>query len=194
MTIPMSQLNDTPLWHDRERWYAATSFLERMFNNYGSELSEVTEYANELGKRIDAVSPFIQDNTASVCPLCPKVCCINVHGYYDHNDLTYIYALGLRPLRYKEGLNDTGPCQFLSRDGCGLERPVRPFRCNWYFCRRLTQQMEDGPARPYRQFVNRFQEVVDLRRLMLDEFSCRVSLLAPQEEGFASLYMKSVKS
>ena len=179
MTIHVSQLNDTPLWHDLERWHAAMSLLERVFGHSGNGLSAVVKYANELSKRIAAVSPFIQENTALVCPACPKVCCMNVHGYYDHNDLIYIYAIGLRPPPYEEVFNDTDPCQFLSRDGCGLERAVRPFRCNWYFCRNLTQQMEDGPARPYRRFVNRFQEVVDLRRLMLDEFSRRVDLLVP---------------
>jgi hypothetical protein len=37
--------------------------------------------------------------------------------------------------------------------------------------------MENGPARPYRQFINSFQETVDLRRLMLDEFSRKDDLL-----------------
>ena len=177
-------MNDTPLWRDRERWYAATTFLERVFNNYRNELSAVAEFAHELRERIGGASPFIQDTTASVCPSCPEVCCINMYGYYDHNDLTYIYALGLRPPGYEEGRADTDPCQFLSREGCGLERPVRPFRCNWYFCMRLTQHMEDGPARPYRLFVSHFQEVVDLRRQMLDEFSGRVNLLVPSSAKY----------
>ena len=179
MTVPVRQLNDTPIWHDRARWHASTSLLERMFRSYGNELSAVVECADELWKKIGAVSPFIQDATASVCPACQKVCCISVHGYYDYNDLIYIYALGLRPPRYEEGMNRTDPCQFLSPDGCGLERSARPFRCNWYFCRSLILHMEDGPARPYRQFVNRLQEVIDLRRLMLDEFFRRVDLIVP---------------
>jgi hypothetical protein len=170
-------MNDTPVWHDRERWHDAVSLLDRMFKDREKELRGVAEHADELRKRIGVVSPFIQNNTAAVCPGCEKVCCINIHGYYDQNDLIYIYALGLRPLQYKAGLDDTAPCQFLSREGCGLERAVRPFRCNWYFCLSLTQWMENGPARPYRQFINSFQETVDLRRLMLDEFSRKADLL-----------------
>ncbi len=184
----MTSVNDAALWRDRERWDAVMSLLDRVFGSYAGELSRVTEYANALAGRIDTVSSFIQHSTASVCPSCPQVCCINLHGYYDRNDLTYIHALGLRPPRHEEGLNDTDPCRFLSGDGCGLKRPVRPFRCNWYFCRRLTHHMEEGPARAYRQFIKRFQEVVDLRRLMLDEFSSRLNLLVPQEKGWGSLY------
>lgn len=190
----MSRLNDTRLWHDREQWRAATLSLERVFSNHSNELSVLVKYAHELRERIHAVTSFIQGNTASVCPACPKVCCINVHGYYDSNDLIYIYALGLRSPAYEEGLEDTAPCRYLSGSGCTLERSVRPFRCNWYFCLSLTQHMEDGPARAYRQFVNRLQGVVEQRRLMLDEFSLRVNLLAFQEKGLASLYTNIVKS
>ncbi len=181
-------MNDTAVWHDRERWNAVTSLLGRIFTAYEGELVAVTEYAHELAGRIDSVNSFIQDNTASVCPSCPQVCCINRHGFYDRNDLIYICALGVTPHEYGDGLKDTDPCRFLFRDGCGLKRSVRPFRCNWYFCRRLTDHMEEGPPRPYRHFVNRFQEIVDLRRLMLDEFFRRLNPLVPQDEGCASPY------
>jgi hypothetical protein len=190
----MSGLNDISLWHDRDQWHTATLFLEGVFRDYRRELGTVMEYAGELRERIDAVSPFIQENTALVCPSCSTVCCKNVHGYYDVHDLIYIYALGSGLPRYGQGLSDGDPCQFLSPGGCRLGRSARPFRCNWYFCHGLTREMENGPARPYRQFVSRFQEAVDLRRQMLDEFSLRVSRLVPQEKGFASLYTNRVKS
>jgi hypothetical protein len=175
---PDNMNDDTPLWHDREGWQATTAFLGRVFGSCRNEVAAVVEHARELRKLMAAASSFIQDTTAAVCPSCPRVCCINRHGYYDRNDLVYIYALGLEPPAYQEGRSDKDPCQFLSGDGCSLDRGVRPFRCNWYFCTRLTRHMEEGPARPYRQFLNRFQAVVEARRLMLEEFSHTVNLIA----------------
>lgn len=133
--------------------------------------------ANQLKLEMDRVSPFIQHITSAVCPTCKKVCCINRHGYYDDQDLIYICALGLEPPSYKEGMEDTDPCQFLSESGCTLERSVRPFRCNWYFCNSLIEYMERGPSKPYREFINRFQRIIELRRTTLDERLKAVSAL-----------------
>ncbi len=132
--------------------------------------------AHQLKFAIDGVSPFIQQITSVVCPTCEKVCCIDRHGHYDDEDLIYIRALGIELPSYKEGVIDTDPCQFLSESGCALERSVRPFRCNWYFCDALLEYMEHSPSRPYREFIGRFQEVVELRKKMLDEHSKRSCL------------------
>lgn len=126
--------------------------------------------ANKLRLAIDGVSPFIQQITSVVCPTCEKVCCIDRHGHYDDEDLIYIRALGFKIPSYKEGVIDTDPCQFLSESGCTLDRSVRPFRCNWYFCNALLEYMKNSPPKPYREFINSFQEIVDLRRAMLDEY------------------------
>ncbi len=132
--------------------------------------SLLRDLARQLKLALDACSPYIQQMTSEVCPACEKVCCINRHGYYDDNDLIYVRALGLETPYYREGINDTDPCQFLSPYGCTRERSVRPFRCNWYFCNALIEHMEEGPARPYREFISGLQRVVELRDKMLKEF------------------------
>ena len=134
-------------------------------------LVHVVQYARVLKEEIERVSHFIQLNTSAVCPACEKVCCINKHGYYDDEDLIYIFALGLKCPVYGEGIRDTAPCQFLSKDGCSKERSARPFRCNWYFCDALLAHMEQGPAKPYRDFISRFQGIIETRRRMIEEFT-----------------------
>ena len=145
--------------------------IERSMHVHRGELTHVVRYARLLRDEIDRISDFIQFNTSAVCPACEKVCCINKHGYYDHEDLIYVFALGLERPVYGEGMDDTAPCQFLSRHGCSKERSVRPFRCNWYFCDTLLAHMERGPAKPYREFISRFQGIIETRRKMIDEFS-----------------------
>ncbi len=163
-------LNYELSWHDREKWDRAVRLMERFFEENRGDLAPVREKARIVKFGIDAVDAFIQINTAVVCPYCEKVCCINKHGYYDFEDLIYIFSLGAKPPLYKEGVLDTDSCQFISEQGCTIERSVRPFRCNWHFCNALLNHIEEGPAKPYREFVKRFEEVMDLRSEMLADF------------------------
>jgi hypothetical protein len=169
MTL-LNLLNYELSWHDREKWDKVIRLLEIFSSAHHEEIAHVRDLARIIRFRIDGIDAFIQQNTSIVCPHCEKVCCINRHGYYDYEDLIYIHALGLKPPIYKEGVNDTDPCQFLSKCGCTIERSVRPFRCNWYFCNALLEHIEQGPARPYRMFIKQLDEIVDLRKEMLDEF------------------------
>jgi len=132
--------------------------------------SELFNNAMEFKKAIETIDVFIQTHTAEVCPHCRNVCCINRHCYYDYEDLIYIRALGLEPPACKEEVLDTDCCQFLSAAGCTIERSLRPFRCNWYFCGALLKHMEDGAAKPYRQFIREFQKIIELKKTMVDTF------------------------
>ncbi|MDA8340111.1 MAG: hypothetical protein M0Z70_12500 [Nitrospiraceae bacterium] len=166
----LNLLNHELSWHKRSDWDEAIELLKTFSFEHTDELCHVNDLARIVRFRIDEIDSFIQQNTSIVCPNCEKVCCINRHGYYDYEDLIYIHALGLKPPTYKEGVSDTDPCQFLSEFGCAIERSIRPFRCNWYFCDALLKHIENGPAKPYRTFIKQLDEIVDLRKEMLDEF------------------------
>lgn len=166
----LNLLNHELSWHKRAAWNEVIELLKKFSSEHNKELSYVKDLATIIRFRIDAIDAFIQQNTAIVCPHCENVCCINRHGYYDYEDLIYIHALGLTVPIYKEGVSDTEPCQFLSRYGCTIERSIRPFRCNWYFCNALLAHIENGPAKPYRTFIKKLDEIVNLRKEMLDAF------------------------
>jgi hypothetical protein len=168
-------LNDNLSWHDRNRWNNALSLLRDLFNSSQGALSQTCLHAHTLKEQIDAVDHFIQKSTSQVCPECQKVCCINRHGYYDYQDLIYITALGLTPPRYRDGIEDTDPCQFLSDSGCTIARSLRPFRCNWHFCPELIDSMSAGPAKPLREFNLQFQKLQAIRHTMLDLFFDAIS-------------------
>ncbi len=168
--MPLSVLNDTLSRHNREQWNLAINMLESFFSNSEVDLSVVVNPAAKVYEKTGEIDGFIQDNTSEVCPLCMKVCCINRHGYYDYEDLIYIFSLGQRPPLYREGLKDTDPCGFLSETGCRRRRELRPFRCNWYFCTPLLEHMERGPAVPYRNFVRLFSEILKWRRELIEAF------------------------
>ena len=169
MTL-LNLLNYELSWHDREKWNKTIRLLKEFSEDHNGDLSHIKDTARIIKYRIDDIDAFIRQNTAAVCPSCENVCCVNKHGFYDYEDLIYVYALGLTPPSYKEGVSDTEPCRFLSETGCAIERSIRPFRCNWYFCGALLKHIENGPARPYRTFIKQLDEIVDLRKEMLDGF------------------------
>lgn len=157
-------------WHDFSRDHSVSLFIEGIFSSYPEVFKRLRDIAEVVKTEIESVDQFIQENTLKVCPFCEKKCCINRHVYYDNLDILYIVALGMKPPAYQQGLSDTDPCQFLSEYGCVKERYLRPFRCNWYFCEALLNHMEQGPARPYREFIRVFNEILDLRSELLNEF------------------------
>lgn len=121
-----------------------------------------------LTAEFDAVSSFIERHTQAVCPNCEKVCCIDRHGTYEKEDIVFLSAIGeLRhDVRPKEP--DTEPCRFLSPVGCGLPRIRRPFRCTWYFCTALLDEMQGGNPREYRKFIAELNRLLEHRRDVLE--------------------------
>ena len=150
--------------HDR-----AICHLKEIFRNHSQQLQNVKNIARKIKDGIDGISPFIQQNTGEVCPVCKEVCCIRKHGYYNYEDLVYLNALGLRPPEYKFGGEDSDPCRFLSESGCSLERPFRPSGCNWYFCDPLLEHMEKQSD--YQKFDAAITELAELWNRLIDEFS-----------------------
>jgi hypothetical protein len=170
MNAPHSVLNDNLNWHESDSWTEALSLLRILFGHERDSLIEIRSMAITLRGKIDTIDRFIEENTVRVCPGCRKVCCINKHGYYDYQDLIYIIALGLEPPAYSEGIADNDPCQFLGETGCLIERSLRPFRCNWHFCSELITFMNSGPAKPLREFNDKFRKLQSLRQAIRDAF------------------------
>jgi len=176
-------LKDEPSLNNMKKWADEAHLIKTLFEESGAELLQVKTMACKIRDGINQIDSFVQQVTAAACPSCEKVCCINRHGYYDCEDLIYIYALGLKLLVYKECVKDTEPCQFLSMYGCTIERSIRPFRCNWYFCNPLLEYMEKGPQRQYREFINRFHEIIELRAEMIKEFLIKTGQAAEHNAG-----------
>jgi len=124
--------------------------------------------ARELKAAFDAIDPFIQQHTALSCPVCEEVCCIDKHGNHDADDMTFISAFGNEIPAVKSDKKDTDPCRFLIKNGCSLDRWMRPFRCTWFFCDPLLEGMR-GSGKAYREFVDSFNRLILIRRKLVEE-------------------------
>jgi len=151
--------------------------IEEFFKNNKKDLSKVIELSLKVKEGIEEIDPFIHQNTSVVCPECEKVCCINRHAYYNSEDLIYIYALGLTPYKH---LDDKEPCQFLSGNGCVLERSIRPSGCNWYFCGSLYDSMEKIP-KEYTEFDETLRYLAEAWMEMIKEFRKKYREIAGDE-------------
>ena len=150
--------------------------LEDTFLHRARELREVRELAHTIRIAFEKISPLIQRTTGTVCPNCTDVCCISKHGFYNYEDLIYLFALGLRPPPIDLHRNDRDPCQFLSEGGCSIERSIRPSGCNWYFCDPLLEVIEQTPD--YREFDDSLRDLAEMWMKMIAEFS-RISPSRP---------------
>ncbi|HSW64631.1 MAG TPA: hypothetical protein VLH56_15180 [Dissulfurispiraceae bacterium] len=154
-------------WRDAEQWNAAIQALSDVFRTDAPERAAARLAAERVRELINAVDPFIQEQTAVVCPHCTGVCCIDRHGSFDLHDLVYAFCLKLPIPRYERCRNETDPCQFLDATGCRLPRHERPFRCTWHFCEALIAHMQTLPAKQVRDFNAAFQELQRVRHEML---------------------------
>ncbi|TAN43070.1 MAG: hypothetical protein EPN22_10910 [Nitrospirae bacterium] len=161
-------LNNNLSFKNRTDWDKTLLLLEETFKS--PETLKLKGIALSLVEAVRLMDGFIQENTAVVCPECVKVCCKNKHSYYDHEDLIFIYSLGKKAPRYEPEIDDDDACRFIAANGCTLERALRPFRCNWYFCGPLIKHMEEGPQKAYRRFIAIFHDTIDLRRRLLGDF------------------------
>jgi hypothetical protein len=149
--------------------HLVTLRLGEIFRNSSRTSHKVKEIARRIRSGIEKINPFIQQATRTVCPKCEDVCCISKHGYYNFEDLVYMHALGLKAPQNESGREDSDPCQFLSEEGCSIDRAVRPSGCNWYFCDPLFDYMEEMPG--YREFDDALKEVAELWMDMMEEFT-----------------------
>jgi len=142
--------------------------LEQTFSAQADELISIKRLARRVREGVEKMNPFIQQANLHVCRRCASICCINKHGYYNREDLVYLFSLGMEPPPVIFGKNDTEPCQYLRENGCSMERWRRPSGCNWYFCDALLDYMEPQPA--YREFDETLTEVAECWLEMVEEF------------------------
>lgn len=122
------------------------------------------ELGLQMQQAYNDVSAFIELHTSRVCPGCQKVCCIDRHGTHEIEDLAFIQSIGETPSPTEPLDDDTLPCRQLGEMGCGLKRWERPFRCTWYFCQALLDEMPEENPREYRVFIEKLRQLQQLRQ------------------------------
>jgi len=152
---------------DSEQLYR---FIEHTFRTHQSELFRAKELCVEISSLIDGLSLFVQRHTEQICPHCENVCCINKHSYNAYDDIVYLCGLGERIVPRKKGIADSEACQFLGEKGCTIRHSLRPYRCTWYFCSPLLEQIGMDELTEYRKFISLLELITRTRGRLLDEF------------------------
>lgn len=156
--------------------------IRSLFADYGDALSEVTCSARRAETLINAVSPLIEEYTAALCPACSSVCCINRHSRFDRSDVIFMTALQKDIPEEDPGIADTDTCRFLGSRGCILKRSQRPYRCTWFFCSSLLDQiMRQAAAMKCRTFMQLLQNITIHRTAMISDFETISTKLTSSE-------------
>lgn len=171
--------NKRPHRDDADGWYELVGYLVNSFSvslgTFGSHgiiaasgLDMVAENALIIKSAFDDLDSYIEQCTGVVCPGCVAPCCISRFGYYDFDDLVYILATGYDAEKDEYGIlhfqyDSKDPCGFLDDRGCKIQRSLRPFRCNWFFCSPLMEFMECAGMKKYRFLTSEFQRIMGLR-------------------------------
>lgn len=148
-----------------------SDFIGRIFRSHGSELIRSRKLATEISSLIDTLGLFIKRRTETVCPRCLDVCCINRHSRYAYDDIVYLSALDEQMILRKKDISDTALCQFLGEKGCVIKHSLRPYRCTWYFCSTLLEQIELEPVQEYKRFIELLQQITRKREYLLGAFA-----------------------
>jgi hypothetical protein len=161
-----------------DRYESLKSYQQEIadvFRNHGDRLNKVGAIAAGIAEDIEILSVFIQQHTAVVCPECNSVCCKNRHSYQAFDDIVFIFALGEQIPLHAPDLDDSASCQFLGKAGCAIPRPLRPYRCNWYFCSPLLSRIaECSTIRHYRFFISLLQKITRGRQRLMEEYNSEI--------------------
>lgn len=153
-----------------DKFWKTIRFLQDFFAIHEDRLGKVHENALIMKKYYDDFDPFLQRYTAKVCPYCGTVCCANKFGFPEFADVVSFLSLGLPIPRYDLNVDEEAICQFIGGKGCILHRIQRPYRCTWYFCDPLMVQIDVGPAKHYRKFIQDVQDLGRARGDLMREF------------------------
>jgi hypothetical protein len=126
------------------------------------------EIAREMRETFEIISPYIDKHTSGVCHVCREVCCTDRHGIYDGDDLLFLSTLGIKIPMDEDEHNTEDPCRYITKNGCKLERWMRPFRCTFFFCDALLKSLESDNAKLYRAFISYFNHLVSLRQRLIE--------------------------
>ena len=153
-----------------EEFWKTVQEIKKFFKDHEAEMSVVNDKAHQFKQAYAIMDPFIQKYTAEVCPYCGNVCCCNKHGFPEFADVVAILAMGGKVPEYDLSVDEGALCQFIGEKGCVLPRIERPYRCTWYFCEPLLLQIEIGPPKQYREFVQDVQYMGHARAELMEAF------------------------
>jgi hypothetical protein len=155
------------------------SSIRSLFSDHGDALAGVSRSARQAEILIETISPLIEAYTSEVCPQCATVCCINRHSRFDRSDIIFMTALGKDIPEDDPVIADTDACRFLGSRGCALKRSQRPYRCTWFFCSALLDQiMQQASAAGCRKFMGMLQNITKNRTTMINDFETISTVLS----------------
>ena len=157
-------------WLTISDWREANQTLRVIIDRYRAALDDAIALAVEIRLRSVAMFPLIDRMGKRFCTKCGHPCCRIASVWYDYADLVFIHLnqLTVPPMQIlkKPGVG----CSYLSRNGCMLPRPIRPWICTWYLCPDQMEYLRTHVPTESLRILQQLSRIKKKRRQMEDIF------------------------
>jgi hypothetical protein len=130
--MPPAPMPSGPPWSGPGQWASANQALDALSLRPASALAR--SLAREFAAARRSLAPFMERLCAATCPRCLDPCCVRARLWWGFADLAFLHLAGLplplEQISYAPG----GACPHLGPSGCRLDRPLRPWVCDWHLC------------------------------------------------------------
>ena len=164
--MPPADMPSGPPWFEPGQWSQANQALRILAHS--PDAAPARELARELAAARQALAPFMERLCAATCPRCLDPCCVRARLWWGFADLAFLHLtdlpLPLQQISYAPG----GACPHLGPHGCRLERPLRPWVCDWHLCPEQKVRLGQWDEEERRELQESLERARGLRKRMVD--------------------------
>ncbi|MCB2192690.1 MAG: hypothetical protein KQI62_14055 [Deltaproteobacteria bacterium] len=164
--MPPEPMPSGPPWSGHGQWPQANQALRTLARKPAA--APARELARRFAEARGFLAPFMERLCAATCPRCLDPCCVRARLWWGFADLAFLHLaelpLPLKQMTYAPG----GACPHLGPHGCHLERPLRPWVCDWHLCPEQKARLGGWDQGERRELVQVLERARGLRKQMLE--------------------------
>ena len=138
-------------WASAAAWREGQLSLTRTLAASRADLDDAAALAGRIVHRYNLAGDLFDELADVTCGSCRRPCCLDAKVWLDFKDLLFIHLSGRQPPPGQLRGGWWGRCRYLTANGCGLPRALRPWVCTWYICpdqrHAIARGLPGAPAR-----------------------------------------------
>ena len=159
-----------PPWSTPLLWQEINQSLAIHLRLHHDHLIRARISARLIQKNFQRLFPLMEDLCLKVCLICKEKCCRHAKPWYDFRDLIYLHLCELDPPNAQPIGHVNNSCRYLTSDGCGLPREIRPWICTWYICPDQNNILKMGPYTQNQAINSTLLQIKSQRKTLENEF------------------------
>ncbi len=168
-------------WDTPADWREVQVSLAHHLRIHSHRRMEITELAGAIAGKTKNLDALLEALCACTCPGCEAPCCVRATVRYDLRDLLFLHLIG-KGLPLGQPAPRAGrACSCLGKNGCMIDRLMRPFMCTWYLCPSQMALVRSEKMWQKYRLPERLREIQNDRKNLESVF---LKLVAPASTSF----------